>query len=219
MFPKRLIKIDDLTRGDHHRLESNDRCYYLGEYFSGRGYAYGATNDLISNLKKPMSRRNLPEWRHKEGAIRKAAEALRENFSAPQLGGEITFVPIPPSKAKSHPEYDDRLLRMLQMMCDGHGSDIRELVIQTQSTDAAHDSFSRPTTEDLVAIYAVDETVAAPPPSRIVLLDDVLTTGAHFKAAKAVVQQRFPDADIVGIFVARRVIPSPGADFEIIVGS
>lgn len=216
MFPKRLIKIDDLTRGDHYRLEPNDRGYYLGEYFSGRGYAYGSTNDLISNLKKPMDRRGLSEWRHKEAAIRQAAEALRPNFSPPQLGGGITFVPIPPSKAKSHPEYDDRLLRILRIMCDGYASDIRELVIQTESTDAAHDSFNRPTTEDLVAIYAVDETVAAPPPSRIVLLDDVLTTGAHFKAAKTAVEQRFPNADIVGVFVARRVIPSPVADFEVI---
>jgi hypothetical protein len=37
-------------------------------------------------------------------------------------------------------------------------------------------------------------------------LDDVLTTGAHFRAAKRVLHARFPQAQIIGLFVARRAI-------------
>ena len=37
------------------------------------------------------------------------------------------------------------------------------------------------------------------------LFDDVITTGAHFKAAKSLLTERFGDVAIYGIFVARRV--------------
>jgi adenine/guanine phosphoribosyltransferase-like PRPP-binding protein len=37
------------------------------------------------------------------------------------------------------------------------------------------------------------------------LVDDVLTTGAHFKAAQAILQKAFPGVLIIGFFIARRV--------------
>jgi adenine/guanine phosphoribosyltransferase-like PRPP-binding protein len=37
---------------------------------------------------------------------------------------------------------------------------------------------------------------------RIAIVDDILTTGAHFKACKTVLQERFPEAQIFGIFIA-----------------
>jgi len=42
-------------------------------------------------------------------------------------------------------------------------------------------------------------------PKHIGLFDDVITAGSHFRAAKDLLQDRFPEAKIVGIFVARRV--------------
>ena len=47
------------------------------------------------------------------------------------------------------------------------------------------------------------------PPASIAIVDDVLTTGAHFRAASTVLAVRFPTAQIVGLFIARRV---PDAD-------
>ena len=44
------------------------------------------------------------------------------------------------------------------------------------------------------------------------LFDDVLTTGAHFRAASAVLKQSFPGVRIVGLFIARRV--PEAADIE-----
>jgi hypothetical protein len=46
-----------------------------------------------------------------------------------------------------------------------------------------------------------------PAPVRIGVVDDVLTLGAHFRAMKHVLQQRFPGVPVVGFFIARRVHP------------
>jgi hypothetical protein len=37
------------------------------------------------------------------------------------------------------------------------------------------------------------------------LFDDVLTAGSHFKAYKEVIEAGFPDRDIFGVFIARRI--------------
>jgi hypothetical protein len=59
---------------------------------------------------------------------------------------------------------------------------------------------------------AIDQTLLNRKPQNIALVDDVLTTGAHFRAACAVVKQVFPDVPIVGLFIARRV--PEAVDFE-----
>jgi predicted amidophosphoribosyltransferase len=44
-----------------------------------------------------------------------------------------------------------------------------------------------------------------PPPQAIGLFDDVLTTGAHFRAASNILQKAFPGVRVIGVFIARRV--------------
>jgi predicted amidophosphoribosyltransferase len=57
--------------------------------------------------------------------------------------------------------------------------------------------------------YIIDEQLVTPPPQTILVIDDVLTTGCHFKAMKQVLLNRFPNTAIIGMFIARRV---PEAD-------
>ena len=45
--------------------------------------------------------------------------------------------------------------------------------------------------------------------------DDVLTTGAHFKAVQALLQSQFPQTEIVGLFIARRV-PETVNEFDVV---
>src|ERR1700684_2001923 len=107
-FPQRLTKIDDLTRSDHWYLSESDHCFFLGEYTARKGFAFSATNQLILNFKKSVTTRNTAQWRYKERAIAQAAAAFRTAIADAALN-KATLVPIPPSKAKSDPLYDDRL--------------------------------------------------------------------------------------------------------------
>ena len=204
IFPNRFTKVDDLTRPHHWYLTEDDACYFLGEYTARQGFAYSSTNNLIVNFKKPVDRRGRAEWRYKERAIGTAASALRGALNQEGLD-KLTFVPVPPSKAKDHPLYDDRLTRMLHAIRRDPPLDVRELVVQTESTDAVHDSDIRRRPEEIEARYAIDETITESTPSVLAVTDDLLTTGAHFRAMKSILSVRFPESPVVGLFIARRV--------------
>lgn len=202
-MPKRLTKIDDLTRPDHTFLELEDECFYLGEYTARMGFAFSETNNLINNLRKPMERRGRPEWRYKESAILTCGRMLREAISEEWLDA-ATLVPVPGSKMKGDVEYDDRMPRILQELGRGRAVDIRELVIMTRNVSQSHLVEDRVSIPDLIASMRVDETCAASAPATIGIFDDVLTTGRHFKAVQSILRQQFPGVPIVGVFIARR---------------
>jgi hypothetical protein len=197
-----LTQIDDLIRPDHYRLTAEDECYFIGEYTAGQGYSHSATNQMILNLKKGVDRRSRPEYYWKERAIHQAATVLRGSVNPPFLQS-ATFVPVPPSRAADDPLYDDRMTQVLRLL--GGGVDVRVLVRQLESTEGAHNSPDRPGPHQLYENYTIDESLAEPVPVQIAVVDDVLTTGAHFKALKRILHERFPEAPIVGLFLARRV--------------
>jgi hypothetical protein len=217
LLATRLTKIDDTTRGAHPFLTAEDECYYFGEYFSHRGYDGGGTNQLIFNYKiKPSVAAARPDRkRYKELAVNTIANGLRRAIT--QQGIERrTWVPIPPSKAIAHAEYDDRLLRTLRQGFQGYNVDARLLLRQTASTTADHETGDRSTPDELYELLELDSAAynAQPIRDEIVLFDDVLTTGKHFKCCRRRLRETLPDIRIIGVFVARRVLPDPVVEFE-----
>ena len=85
----------------------------------------------------------------------------------------------------------------------GGSLDIRELILQRESTDADHRAAQRQSIEDLIDNCYFNEQAAFPEPASIALFDDLLTTGRHFKAAGHLLRMRYPDTEVLGIFVAR----------------
>jgi len=204
----KFSKIDDLTRPQHHHLGKADVCYYLGEYTPRAGFSHSETNDIVQNFKKPVDRRGKPEWWYKEQAIQRIAQELRDSLNPAWLR-TATLVPMPPSATKDDPKHDDRMVQVLAAMDRGAGFDIRELLIQTESTEPDHmvgESGHRLTPEERERLMSVDEALASPLPKHIGIFDDVLTNGSHFVAARRVLQRRFPRIEVIGIFFARREI-------------
>lgn len=121
---------------------------------------------------------------------------------------------MPPSRAKEDPEYDDRLLRIVQVMTKDLACDVRELVLQHKSVPAAHKAPMRARPEDHYQNYYIDEATADPEPACILIVDDVLTAGAHFAGIKRRLGERFPGVPIYGCFYARRALPKPDSDAQ-----
>jgi hypothetical protein len=204
--PPRFRRIDGTNIGDHHHLTPADECYFLFEYTAHKRYNYSATNNLISNLKKKPGSSSIAELRYKALAIRQCAAHITAAVNRDRLP-DWTIVPIPPSKDRSDPAHDDRLLRVCRLIGGLRPLDVRELVVQLQSTIAAHEANpgERPTVDDLLDIYRIDEGLTQPAPNAILVVDDVVTAGTHYRATHTILAARFPGVPIHALFIARRV--------------
>ncbi|MFM8700266.1 MAG: hypothetical protein ACKOC1_02555 [Hyphomicrobiales bacterium] len=153
------------------------------------------------NFKKPVTRRSFDDWRYK-----------LQSSNIGRALGQLTLVPVPPSKLKIDPDYDDRMMDMLRALRApaGINPDVRELVVQTKPIPAAHESAYRPLSDEWEKVYAIDEALAPREPTWIGIIDDVMVTGCKFRAMSNVLKRRFPVARITGLFIARRVLEIPG---------
>lgn len=200
-----LTRVDSLILGDHYYLTADDECYFLREYTARGGFDASETNQIIQNIKKSPERRGRPEWFYKERDLQQAAAELRAALNPAWLRS-ATIVPVPPHVVKGDPLHDDRVLQIATLMGAGAKTDVRELIVQIATIDSSHQSASRPKPHELRAHYRVDETLCAPAPTTIGVLDDILTAGAHFRASKDILVERFPGVPVVGVFYARRIV-------------
>lgn len=204
--PIRFTLIDETNCGDHPHFQAGDQWAFLFERTSGRNYSFSETNNLISNLKKPVDA-SQAQLNYKTRAISTCAASLREAINDEWLN-DGTLVPIPPSKAPTDPLYDNRMEQVCNLIRPGN-VDVRNLVVQNKSMVASHQRppGTRITIEELVASYSIDESLVVPQPNIIAVVDDMLTAGTHYRAMHTVLSQRFPQAVIFGMFIARRVFP------------
>ncbi len=211
-LPGRLSAVDATMRGGYSFLTGEDRCLFFGDLRAGTGWSGGSTNELIADFKRtrsqiasqPLGQRLR---RHRERAIGAISTTLRRQLTRDEIEARCTFVPIPTSKRPEDPDYCDRLERTLHCAFAGYKADIRLLLRQTVSTAADHCSGDeRIDYEQLLQITTLDPRYLVTPLRPVVVLfDDVLTTGKHYKVAKTRIREAVPNQQIVGVFVARCV--------------
>jgi predicted amidophosphoribosyltransferase len=205
-WSEKLRQITELERVDHPYLRGSDTCAYFGNYTANATWSHSRTNGMISNLKKNPKFRHRDDWKYKGVVIPKIGAAIRRNLNKDRLR-DITFCPIPPSKTKSHPEYDDRMIRVARAV--GPEVDVRELLVTRVDRDARHTKTDRRDRAALKATLEVDKVELGKSHKTIVLLDDVLTTGCSFTVCKDMLLEVDPELQIFGIFVARVARDTP----------
>lgn len=204
-----LIQVDELLRSDHFYLENTDECYFWGEYTARRGYGHSTTNQLVLNFKKPNTEKNKPSYHYKAKAIKEVAKLLEVHLG--HVLSLVSLVPVPPSKAKNHPDYDDRLVQVLSLLSKSV-KDVHfcELIHQMVSKEAVHLNADRPTPAAIKDDYRVEPSHLNDLRNDVIIFDDMLTTGSHFKAMQRTILEVKPDTNIIGLFIARR---APESDF------
>ncbi len=204
-----LVKMDAVVKAEHAALRWTDECYYLLEFYPGKRYGFSADNDLVKHLKRRVDHSGMMALKQKEGALRDIANLLRPAVAALFDFGTTTFVPVPPSKRRADPFYDNRVAQLLRLACPA-SADIRELIVCREEREPAHFNAVRPSAEMLLENYMLEEggaeVAARPVRERIVLFDDVVTSGTHFVACRQFLLTHFPGREVVGVFVARRVL-------------
>ncbi len=168
-----------LLLGEHCYLDTGDECYFTDEYECR--YRQGIKTQILS-LKRGST-----------SAILGAAESLASALP-PEWGPDYTFVPMPPSQGATSPLRS--MVRQLPVR------DIRDLLVQVRDTPPSHGGW-RPTPEQRAKFMALNELEVDPKPTAVVIVDDVLATGSHFRAAKVLIRGRWPNMRVIGLFLAR----------------
>jgi hypothetical protein len=205
-----IRQIGDLERSDHYYLKAEHTCYFFGEYTARGGYNASSTNQIIANIKKKPSLRHTGQWQYKINDMQRVARTIRGAIKPDSLPN-ILFVPIPPSKLRTHIDYDDRMAVITRAIASQ--ANVREMLETVSERDPLHESEQRLKPDELIATIGLHEDLCNVTPPLIFLVDDVITTGCSFVACHTILQERFPNTQIVGVFVARRVLDKASEDF------
>ncbi len=203
------MRLQNLDPKAYQWLSSTDKCWHYGEYTSEGGYNASETNRLITNLKKkPTASPN--ELYYKGKAIAHWGDLLRVLIGVDNFSRDLTFVPMPGSKPSGHVDFDDRMLRVLQRMALGVASpDVRPLLVQTVERQPQHHGH-RLAPQELVQSLGVDPAHLVVPLRGVVfVVDDVITMGASFAAAKQKLINLPGVKEVRGLFLAKTVWPKP----------
>lgn len=207
----KIHEVEPNKYSQHYYLEENDKIWCLGEYEPKNNDC--SVNSFIHNLKKPVDRKGTHEWAYKINAISSVANNLSTHIlSNPGTGNNIYWVPIPPSKMITDPLYDDRLIQILHTMISNvrahyQNHFLANVLTQNSSRVASHISDERPKPEELMALYQLSQIPNFNEDKDIIILfDDLLTTGCHFKAASSKILEMYPKTVIKGCFIARRAL-------------
>ncbi len=190
-------------------LEASDDCYYARDYISSGGFSSSETNQLISNFKKPVTAKSTNQWRYKQAAIQQFAKELLEI-----LPDSAIIASIPSSKCKTDPAFDSRIIDALTVVTRAKASIVLvEPIVTLATTQAAHLGGTR----NPQAIYANFKWMGglSTTASHIIFVDDVITTGSHFKACKRMVLENHPGIKVIGVNWARTVWPSNDSTAEL----
>lgn len=205
--------VDSVLRSTRGHLTPSDLCYYY-LIRDSRGWDDGPhakANQLITNFKHDPQKyaANSGPMYYKSQAIRTLAGYVRSFFIAQKdvLGNkDVYLVPIPTSKPRSAQYYDPRLDSLCQIVeRDVPWVRYLPLLDTKQNVGKAHAGAGSRDPSFLAGNMDCGEI----PPSRseryVVLVDDVLTTGAHYAACKQVVRNKFPDVVVLGLFLSVHV--------------
>jgi hypothetical protein len=201
-----LLQIDELVFDQHPYLEPSDLCFYLKEYTAYAGFSHSYANDLIFNFKKSMDKRGTLEWKWKAWAIGQITQLLVESHPEVTDLSHIIFVPIPPSKVKTDDLYDDRIVQVTAAFCTARNGDFREILSIKENIEPSHEAIQRPKPSEIEANLILDMDMCVVQKEFIILVDDMITTGAHFKACQNKLKAVFQNAMIKGMFITRRAI-------------
>lgn len=177
----KLYKLNQraLMLGEHSYLDTSDECYFMNQYECRQR---NGIKSLILELKHGN-----------QSVARSMAEQIVAVLPA-KWRLTFTFVPMPSSSGVAN-----GLTAMVKQM---QVRDKRDLILQERKTVPSHCGW-RPAPHERQSIFAINELVADPKPTTIVIVDDVLTTGSHSRAAKLIVRSRWEEARVIGLFLAR----------------
>ena len=184
-----------------------DDCLYLLEYKSA-DFTLNAGNDQISNFKKCPCASNNGELYYKGEAIKDFSTQLNELLTC-IIKKEAFLLPIPTSKKRNDDCFDDRLEQVMNNVVDNNKKiqSMHNLIANYPCIKFSGNPEQRRGDRDLLEFKREIEInrIDGIDNITLVLLEDMITTGLHFRAYSDKIKESYPNISIKGIFWARRV--------------
>jgi len=197
---RRLELPSTMTLGRLHHV--------LQAAFTWDGYHLHVFETACGEFGDPLQDDGWAERQDEETVtIAQVAAALRPCASR-EFVEAATWVPVPPSVTPAEPDYDDRLERTLRKAFEGYDLDLRALLQQTRSTRPDHCREHRLSCAALLRVIRpnAEALEVGPPRATIVLFDDLLTTGKHYRCCEQRLRELWPRVPVCGWFIARRAL-------------
>jgi len=172
--------------------------YYCRNRFRGI-WSVSYANMLVKNMKFVGLQTDL---RHKfklESCDQMATELghLHRRLNLPNL--TISF--IPGSKGRDHPEFDPRFDFVGGYLRQA-GFPVVQPIITATSHDAVHsdEGTYENRAPDVIRAHLGWQGFGDNIPANVLLVDDVITSGGHFRACVEVIREHHPDVNVIGAF-------------------
>lgn len=203
-------RIGKVNSFNHRELEPDDVCLFL---HTRETHAYGEIEQwsypyrTVENFKiSPHALSAKPARRkYKEEAVRIVADDLAMLFRDSDPYTKLLLVPAVTSKAKSDPNYDDRLPRVCEMVASRFPNvDWVELLSARQTIASAHTGDGTRDVDALLANIAVVPGFPVGDYASVLIFDDVISSGAHFKACERAIKSVYGEhTPVKGVFWSR----------------
>ena len=180
-----------------------DICYYFLEYTSKVGYNYNDSNNIVFNFKSTHPN----SIRYKRNAISYFANLIINDISN-LLPKDTIYIAAPTSKTRNSALFDDRLDQVVNILNIKGLSTSLKLEALSDITPSHSSGQNRNITDikNNIIFYGFDPTrFQVNDFIKVAIVDDVITTGAHFKACKERILEKYPKAIVYGIFLAKTV--------------
>ncbi|HAU0500201.1 TPA: hypothetical protein JBG22_14170, partial [Legionella pneumophila] len=188
-----LLVIDEFDIARHRRnLTIQDRCYFYFTYNGKADYINNPTRSMIKNLKRsPSELKGNPTFTYfKNKEIDNVSKLIYETIIEQPQFLDYIWIPVAPSKEKSDPEYDDRLIQILlkvQKMLPKFR--FLEIFSTKISTPPSHQTNKRDITEKIQNLEIDNYLISQLGNNPILIFDDMITSGATFCAYKRILNQ------------------------------
>ena len=194
--PKMFLGLEDIT---------SDECVYYMDRDPG-GWDRSEANNRISNYQKSLKMResNPAAFAHKQPAIELFADDLCRLFveGAGDRRPNVAIVPIPSSKRKDDPYYDDRNLKVARIVA----SRVERFVVEDPfEFDGELEKSKYGGPRDSGTLFKhISYSGIADGYAGAYIIDDVFTRGGHYVVCRDLIRAQHPDLPIMGIFWAKQ---------------
>jgi hypothetical protein len=181
--------------------EGETETYHLMDYQRGspKFEIAPSGNAAVQNLKKKPTEKGKKDYRFKVKEIESFANKIIE---IPVKDKEKTvFCSMPTSKPRSNIEFDSRLDDIVKAI-GKRGFRTENNFDTKEKSEPSHQIGGTRDPEQIKANTKFTR-FREPEPSTIILVDDVVTSGAHYKACSELIKDNYPKARVVGLFLAK----------------